>query len=142
MVTGQSHCRNFRRLTNESSRQWMPTKMAASLWRRCRPSCREPGDRFRGSRAFQDRSLNPQPSFASGSIAKATSISLLVVIGVRADDRKVLHAVKNMGGEHRSLAHRPRRPRLSLAARPPYDGERLKDGWDTERCRMAEHRAR
>ena len=30
---------------------------------------------------------------------KATSISLLVVIGVRADGQKVLLAVKNMGGE-------------------------------------------
>src|SRR5216684_3668519 len=29
MVTGPSHCRSFRRLTNESSRQWMPTKMAS-----------------------------------------------------------------------------------------------------------------
>jgi hypothetical protein len=49
MVTGPSHCRNFRRLTNESSRPSMPTKMAASLRRRCRLSCREPRDRFRGS---------------------------------------------------------------------------------------------
>lgn len=30
---------------------------------------------------------------------KATSISLLVVIGVRADGHKILLAVKNMGGE-------------------------------------------
>ena len=30
---------------------------------------------------------------------KATSISLLVVLGVRADGQKVLLAVKNMGGE-------------------------------------------
>jgi putative transposase len=30
---------------------------------------------------------------------KATSISLLVVIGVRADGQKVLLAVKSMGGE-------------------------------------------
>ena len=30
---------------------------------------------------------------------KATSISLLVVIGVREDGQKVLLAVKNMGGE-------------------------------------------
>ena len=31
---------------------------------------------------------------------KATAISLLVVIGVRADGQKVLLAVKAMGGEH------------------------------------------
>ena len=30
---------------------------------------------------------------------KATSISLLVVIGVRTDDQKVLLAAKSMGGE-------------------------------------------
>jgi hypothetical protein len=28
----------------------VPTKMASSLWRRCRLSCRGPGDRFRSSR--------------------------------------------------------------------------------------------
>ena len=37
---------------------WTPTKMADSLRRRCRPSCRERGDRFRGSRASPD-SVDP-----------------------------------------------------------------------------------
>ena len=36
---------------------------------------------------------------------KATSISLLVVLGVRADGQKVLLAIKNMGGGRRGLAH-------------------------------------
>jgi transposase-like protein len=41
---------------------------------------------------------------------KATSISLLVVIGVRADGQKVLLAIKSMGRrEYRSLAYRARR---------------------------------
>ena len=51
---------------------------------------------------------------------KATSISLLVVIGVREDGQKVLLAVKNMGGEfRRSLALRSRR---SDRARPAAAG--------------------
>ena len=37
---------------------------------------------------------------------KATSISLLVVLGVRADGQKVLLAVKNMGGESRGAGGR------------------------------------
>src|SRR5262249_58880339 len=32
-----------------SSRRWTSTKMVASPWRRSRPSCREPGDRFRNN---------------------------------------------------------------------------------------------
>ncbi len=40
---------------------------------------------------------------------KATSISLLVVIGVREDDQKILLAVKSMGGETTEcLAGHPR----------------------------------
>src|SRR5438093_2616246 len=50
MVTGPSVCRSFRRITNGYSRQWTPTKMAASPWRRSRPSCMEPGDRFCSSK--------------------------------------------------------------------------------------------
>jgi len=42
---------------------------------------------------------------------KATSIVLLVVLGVRNDGQKVLLAVKNMGGENqRGLARCSRRP--------------------------------
>src|SRR6266436_5759628 len=32
-----------------SSGRWTPIKMAALPWRKFRPSCREPGDRFRGN---------------------------------------------------------------------------------------------
>jgi len=69
---------------------------------------------------------------------KATSISLLVVIGVRADGQKVLLAVKNMGGrEHRSLAHRPRRPHQAWPAttRVPNRGRRPGTG-EGDRCRL------
>src|SRR5207244_5399974 len=58
--------------------------------------------------AWNDRSLAAEPIvrlILDGTVVrvrldrKATSISLLVVIGVRADGQKVLLAVKNMGGE-------------------------------------------
>ena len=41
-------------------RPWMPTKMAVSLWRRCRPSCTEREIKFPGSseRCFLARSAN------------------------------------------------------------------------------------
>ena len=54
---------------------------------------------------------------------KATAISLLVVIGVRADGQKVLLSVKSMGRrERRGLAHRARRsdPARPAAARVPH----------------------
>ena len=48
---------------------------------------------------------------------KATSISLLVVIGVRADGQKMLLAIKSIGGrEHGSLARGPRRPDQAWSA--------------------------
>src|SRR5512133_910531 len=61
---------------------------------------------------------------------KATSISLLVVLGVRRDGQKVLLAVKNMGGESEaawralldSLAARGRRERGRLAGAPRQPG--------------------
>jgi transposase-like protein len=58
--------------------------------------------------AWNDRSLADEPIvrlILDGTVVrvrldkKATSISLLVVLGVRADGQKVLLAVKNMGGE-------------------------------------------
>src|SRR6266581_3110194 len=50
---------------------------------------------------------------------KATSISLLVVIGVRADGQKVLLALKSMGRrEHRGLAGGPRRSHQAGSAPP------------------------
>ena len=84
---------------------------------------------------------------------KATSISLLVVIGVREDGQKVLLAVKNMGGEiRRSLARRSRR---SDRARPAAAGSsssstarrdwrgRIAAVWDgvpVQRCTVHKHR--
>src|SRR4051794_29164340 len=48
---------------------------------------------------------------------KATSVSLLVVLGVRRDGQKVLLAVKDMGGRGRGrLARRPRRPHRARPA--------------------------
>ena len=47
---------------------------------------------------------------------KATSISLLVVIGVRVDGQKVLLAIKSMGGETRPRPGAPFSTISSLAA--------------------------
>ena len=41
---GTISLQEFQAAHEKSSRQWMPTKMACSLWRRCTPSCTEPGD--------------------------------------------------------------------------------------------------
>ena len=66
-----------------------------------------------------DRALDPRRHrrFACGSTAEATSISLLVVLGVRADGQKVLLAIKSMGGESaEGMAHCPRRSHQARAA--------------------------
>jgi hypothetical protein len=60
-------CRSFRRLTSGSSRQWTPTRMAASPWRRSRASRREIGDQFRASRPFLSGILS-FPKTRSGRI--------------------------------------------------------------------------
>ena len=46
---------------------------------------------------------------------KATSISLLVVLGIREDGQKVLLAIKSMGGERQGLAHGAWRSRQAWA---------------------------
>ena len=48
-VTGNSHCRSFRRLMSASSKQWMPTKMASLPWKKCRISCAAPADQLPSS---------------------------------------------------------------------------------------------
>ena len=53
---------------------------------------------------------------------KATSISLLVVIGVREDGQKVLLAVKNMGGE----IHMPMRQLMNGSNKGPKSENRLR----------------
>ena len=60
---------------------------------------------------------------------KATSISLLVVIGVREDGQKVTLAVKNMGGEfRRSLASGARRSNRSRSAAAGLSHRRWRAG--------------
>ena len=43
---GTISLQEFQAAHDKSSRQWMPTKMAWSLWRKCRPSC---GDRVKSA---------------------------------------------------------------------------------------------
>lgn len=83
---------------------------------------------------------------------KATSISLLVVIGVRADGHKILLAVKNMGGETTEawrailddlVARGLRRPEfLIVDGAPGLDGAiaGLWDGVPVQRCTVHKHR--
>lgn len=83
---------------------------------------------------------------------KATSIPLLVVIGVRADGHKILLAVKNMGGETTEawrailddlVARGLRRPEfLIVDGAPGLDGAiaGLWDGVPVQRCTVHKHR--
>ena len=83
---------------------------------------------------------------------KATSISLLVVIGVREDGQKVLLAVKNMGGETTeawravldNLTGRGlRRPHFLMVDGAPGLERALAAVWDgvpTQRCTVHKHR--
>jgi len=83
---------------------------------------------------------------------KATSISLLVVIGVREDGQKVLLAVKNMGGETTEawravlddlLDRGLRRPTFLIVDGAPGLEKALAAIWDgvpTQRCTVHKHR--
>ena len=83
---------------------------------------------------------------------KATSISLLVVIGVREDGQKVLLAVKNMGGETTEawravlddlIARGLRRPQFLIVDGAPGLEKALAAVWDgvpTQRCTVHKHR--
>ena len=83
---------------------------------------------------------------------KATSISLLVVIGVREDGQKVLLAVKNMGGETTEawravlddlIARGLRRPQFLIVDGAPGLEKALAAIWDgvpTQRCTVHKHR--
>ena len=67
---------------------------------------------------------------------KATSISLLVVIGVRADGQKMLLAIKSMGGESDgSLARGPRRPDQAWSAATAVPHRRRRAGIGEGACR-------
>jgi Transposase, Mutator family len=82
---------------------------------------------------------------------KATSISLLTVLGVRTDGQKVLLAIKSMGGERRGLAQCARRPHQAwaAAARVPHYRRRagarqaiaaVWAGVPVQRCTVHKHR--
>jgi putative transposase len=83
---------------------------------------------------------------------KATSISLLVVIGVREDGQKVLLAVKNMGGETTEawravlddlIARGLCRPQFLIVDGAPGLEKALAAIWDgvpTQRCTVHKHR--
>jgi putative transposase len=83
---------------------------------------------------------------------KATSISLLVVIGVRADGQKVLLAIKSMGGESAEawrtvlddlITRGLRRPEFLIVDGAPGLDKALAAVWDgvpVQRCTVHKHR--
>jgi transposase-like protein len=83
---------------------------------------------------------------------KATSISLLVVLGVRADGQKVLLAIKSMGGESAEawrtvlgdlIKRGLRRPELLIVDGAPGLDKAIAAVWDgvpVQRCTVHKHR--
>ncbi len=83
---------------------------------------------------------------------KATSISLLVVLGVRADGQKVLLAIKSMGGESTEawrtvlddlIGRGLRRPELLIVDGAPGLDKAIAAVWDgvpVQRCTVHKHR--
>ena len=111
--------------------------------------------------AWNARSLGDEPIvrlILDGTVVrvrldrKATSISLLVVIGVREDGQKVLLAVKNMGGETAEawrailddlIGRGLRRPHFLIVDGAPGLEKALAAVWDgvpTQRCTVHKHR--
>jgi len=111
--------------------------------------------------AWNARSLQEEPIvrlILDGTVVrvrldrKATSISLLVVIGVREDGQKVLLAVKNMGGETTEawravlddlIGRGLRRPQFLIVDGAPGLERALAAVWDgvpTQRCTVHKHR--
>jgi transposase-like protein len=111
--------------------------------------------------AWNARSLHKEPIvrlILDGTVVrvrldrKATSISLLVVIGVREDGQKVLLAVKNMGGETAEawravlddlIDRGLRRPQFLIVDGAPGLERALAAVWDgvpTQRCTVHKHR--
>ena len=111
--------------------------------------------------AWNQRSLADEPIvrlILDGTVVrvrldkKATSISLLVVIGVREDGQKVLLAVKNMGGETTAawravlddlVARRLRRPAFVIVDGAPGLEQALAAVWEgvpLQRCTVHKHR--
>jgi putative transposase len=111
--------------------------------------------------AWNGRSLSEEPIvrlILDGTVVrvrldrKATSISLLVVIGVREDGQKVLLAVKNMGGETTAawravlddfLRRGLRRPAFLIIDGAPGLEQAIAAVWDgvpVQRCTVHKHR--
>jgi transposase-like protein len=111
--------------------------------------------------AWNARSLQDEPIvrlILDGTVVrvrldrKATSISLLVVIGVREDGQKVLLAVKSMGGETTEawravlddlIGRGLRRPQFLIVDGAPGLEKALAAVWDgvpTQRCTVHKHR--
>ena len=111
--------------------------------------------------AWNQRSLADEPIvrlILDGTVVrvrldkKATSISLLVVIGVREDGQKVLLSVKNMGGETTAawravlddlVARQLRRPAFVIVDGAPGLEQALAAMWEgvpLQRCTVHKHR--
>lgn len=111
--------------------------------------------------AWNTRSLTEEPIvrlILDGTVVrvrldrKSTSISLLVVIGVRTDGQKVLLAVKHMGGESADawravlddlIARGLRRPTLLIVDGAPGLEKAIAALWDgvpVQRCTVHKHR--
>jgi putative transposase len=109
--------------------------------------------------AWNARSLKDEPIarlILDGTVVrvrldkKATSISLLMALGVREDGQKMLLAVKNMGGESEAAWWAPRRSRQtgieerrnssSPMARPPWRRRSPRSGPASRRCTAHKHR--
>ena len=111
--------------------------------------------------AWNARSLSEEPIvrlILDGTVVrvrldrKATSISLLVVIGVRVDGQKVLLAVKHMGGESAEawrtvlddlIARGLRRPAFLIVDGAPGLEKAIAAVWDgvpVQRCTVHKHR--
>jgi putative transposase len=111
--------------------------------------------------AWNQRSLAEEPIvrlILDGTVVrvrldrKATSISLLVVIGIREDGQKVLLAVKNMGGETQAawravlddlVARQLRRPAFVIVDGAPGLEQALAAVWEgvpLQRCTVHKHR--
>jgi len=111
--------------------------------------------------AWNSRSLAAEPIvrlILDGTVVrvrldrKATSISLLVVLGVRADGQKVLLAIKSMGGESAEawrtvlddlIARGLRRPAFLMVDGAPGLDKAIAAVWDgvaVQRCTVHKHR--
>jgi putative transposase len=100
-----------------------------------------------------DRAPDPRRNRRSLRLdRKATSISLLVVLGVRADGQKVLLAIKSMGGESAEawrtvlddlIKRGLRRPEFLIVDGAPGLGKAIASVWDgvpVQRCTVHKHR--